>query len=151
MGIALGLAAAAFATCASAQYYDRYSGDRYGQRIDGDQECWNPHAGHYERVRPGDQQNDLDFRRCRLVNGAPAYVEPAPAYIERAPAYVDRAPAYVDRAPAYVERAPMARAGDECWNPHAGHFEAVRPNERQDDLDFSRCRPMGYGYGTRYR
>jgi hypothetical protein len=29
----------------------------------------------------------------------------------------------------------------ECWNPHAGHFEGVRPGERQDDLDFSRCRP----------
>jgi len=28
----------------------------------------------------------------------------------------------------------------ECWNPHAGHFEGVRPGERQDDLDFSRCR-----------
>ena len=44
----------------------------------------------------------------------------------------------------------------ECWNPHAGHFEGVRPGERQDDLDFSRCRPKagevlpypgsGYGY-----
>jgi len=31
----------------------------------------------------------------------------------------------------------------ECWNPHAGHFEGVRPGERQDDLDFSRCRPVG--------
>ena len=45
----------------------------------------------------------------------------------------------------------------ECWNPHAGHFEGVRPNEVQDDLDFSRCRPRGealqrypsYGYGWR--
>jgi hypothetical protein len=34
----------------------------------------------------------------------------------------------------------------ECWNGHARHFEAVRPGEVQDDLDFSRCRPMGYGY-----
>jgi hypothetical protein len=34
----------------------------------------------------------------------------------------------------------------ECWNPHARHFEAVRPGEVQDDLDFSRCRPVGYGY-----
>ena len=25
----------------------------------------------------------------------------------------------------------------ECWNPRAGHFEDVRPGERQDDLDFS--------------
>jgi len=28
----------------------------------------------------------------------------------------------------------------ECWNPRAAHFEGVRPGERQDDLDFSRCR-----------
>ena len=28
----------------------------------------------------------------------------------------------------------------ECWNPRARHYEAVRPGERQDDLDFSRCR-----------
>ena len=32
------------------------------------------------------------------------------------------------------------RYGEECWNPRAGHFERVRPGERQDDLDFSRCR-----------
>lgn len=30
----------------------------------------------------------------------------------------------------------------ECWNPRARHFEEVRPDERQDDLDFSRCRPQ---------
>ena len=39
-------------------------------------------------------------------------------------------------APAYAQ---YDRA-QECWNPHAGHFEGVRPGERQDDLDFSRCR-----------
>jgi hypothetical protein len=39
-------------------------------------------------------------------------------------------------------------AGQECWNPHARHFEAVRPGERQDDLDFSRCRSQN-GYGER--
>ena len=31
----------------------------------------------------------------------------------------------------------------ECWNPRAGHFEGVRPGEVQNDLDFSRCRPVG--------
>ena len=31
----------------------------------------------------------------------------------------------------------------ECWNPGAGHFEGVRPGEVQNDLDFSRCRPVG--------
>jgi hypothetical protein len=28
----------------------------------------------------------------------------------------------------------------ECWNPRARHYEEVRRGERQDDLDFSRCR-----------
>ena len=51
-----------------------------------------------------------------------------------------------------------ARGDWECWNPHAGHFEGVRPGEVQNDLDFSRCRPEGaggvqpypgYGYGWR--
>ena len=31
----------------------------------------------------------------------------------------------------------------ECWNSGAGHFERVRPGERQGDLDFSRCRYIG--------
>jgi hypothetical protein len=34
-----------------------------------------------------------------------------------------------------------SRNGYECWNPRARHFEGVREGERQDDLDFSRCRP----------
>jgi hypothetical protein len=38
----------------------------------------------------------------------------------------------------------------ECWNPHAGHFEGVRPGERQDDLDFSRCRGIGGGRFQEY-
>ena len=55
-------------------------------------------------------------------------------------------------------RDPRFAQGDwECWNPHAGHFEGVRPGEVQNDLDFSRCRPRGgalqpypgYGYGWR--
>jgi hypothetical protein len=28
------------------------------------EECWNPRAGHFEGVRPGETQNDLDFSRC---------------------------------------------------------------------------------------
>ena len=31
------------------------------------QECWNPRAGHFEGVRPGEAQSDLDFSRCRPV------------------------------------------------------------------------------------
>lgn len=41
----------------------------------------------------------------------------------------------------------------ECWNPRAGHFEGVRENEFQDDLDYSQCRIKpgeGYAYGNRY-
>ncbi len=33
----------------------------------------------------------------------------------------------------------------ECWNPRARHYEEVRRGERQDDLDFSRCRTQRYG------
>lgn len=145
IAIAAGALLAALATGASAQYYGY--GGRY---VQGDQECWNPHAGHFERVRPGDVQNDLDFSRCRMTGSA--YAEPLqapPVYAApggSGPAY---APGY-----GYYERGvnPYDRnlsSNDECWNPHAGHFEGVRPGERQDDLDFSRCRPKGYGY--RYR
>jgi hypothetical protein len=41
----------------------------------------------------------------------------------------------------YYRDVPTYRASnEECWNPRAGHYEQVRPYERQDDLDFSRCR-----------
>ena len=39
----------------------------------------------------------------------------------------------------------------ECWNPRARHFEGVREGERQDDLDFSRCRIVSDNYHRRYR
>jgi hypothetical protein len=48
----------ALLACAAAPAYAQY---------DRAQECWNPHAGHFERVRPGETQNDLDFSRCRLM------------------------------------------------------------------------------------
>jgi hypothetical protein len=144
--IAAGALCAALATAASAQYY----GPRYGQRVDGTQECWNPHAGHFEQVRPGERQDDLDFSRCRTqqqyegqVYSAPAY-QPPPVYAnpnERGPAF---APGY-----GWYDNRRGPSSNDECWNPHAGHYEQVRPGESQDDLDFSRCRPMAYGY--RYR
>ena len=51
--------------------------------------------------------------------------------------------------PYYRDRGDVARGGGlECWNPRAGHFESVRPSERQDDLDFGRCR--GAGGDVRY-
>ena len=42
---------------------DAYGRDTANTR----QECWNPRAGHYEEVRAGEFQGDLDFGRCRLV------------------------------------------------------------------------------------
>ncbi|MFZ3323476.1 MAG: hypothetical protein WA190_13970 [Usitatibacter sp.] len=73
-------------------------------------ECWNQNAGHYEAVRPGERQNDLDFNRCH----------------------------YIGESSRDEKRWNSGR--QECWNPRAGHFEAVRNGEHQDDLDFSRCR-----------
>jgi hypothetical protein len=54
---------------------DRWRGDRWTR---GDWECWNPHAGHFEGVRPGEVQNDLDFSRCR-PEGAGG-LQPYPGY-----------------------------------------------------------------------
>jgi hypothetical protein len=137
IAIAIGALAAAAAASASADVY-------YGSRayyspepsLNSNIECWNPHARHFEQVRPGERQDDLDKNNCRNLGAPVVAYEPVPVAPAPAPAY------YYDR---------RAYAGDECWNPHAGHFEAVRPGERQDDLDFSRCRPEGYRYAYRYR
>lgn len=132
--ITMGAVLAVAAASASA---DAYYGSRgyYSPEptLNSNLECWNPHARHFEQVRPGERQDDLDKGNCR--NMAVAY-EPVPMAPAPAPAY------YYDR---------RASSGDECWNPHAGHFEQVRPGERQNDLDFSRCRPEGYRYADRYR
>ncbi len=45
---------------------DRWRDQRYAWRR-GEYECWNPRAGHYEGVREGEYQDDLDFSRCRLI------------------------------------------------------------------------------------
>jgi hypothetical protein len=45
-----------------------------------------------------------------------------------------------DRAREERWRAERGGYRYECWNPRARHFESVREGERQDDLDFSRCR-----------
>src|SRR5262245_49670266 len=109
------------ATSASAQvYYDRtYTYDPYNRyELRAGDECWNPRAGHFEAVRPGEVQNDLDFSRCRAIGGR---------YSERR---------YYNRD--YRDYRSDAR--QECWNPRAGHYEEVRPGEFQGDLDFGRCR-----------
>jgi hypothetical protein len=37
----------------------------YGNNTDRPRECWNPRAGHFENVREGTYQGDLDYSRCR--------------------------------------------------------------------------------------
>jgi hypothetical protein len=121
IALAAGALLAAAATGASAQvYYDRaYTYDPYNRyELRAGDECWNPRAGHFEAVRPGEVQNDLDFSRCRPMGGR---------YYERR---------YYDRG--------YGELRQECWNPRAGHFEEVRPGEFQNDLDFGRCRMARY-------
>lgn len=116
------LATAAAATASAATYYR--TADTYWAPtpiVDGSHECWNPRAGHFEQVRPGEYQGDLDFARCRAI-GSSYYYEPR--YESR---YYDERRAYRDTR-------------QECWNPRARHYEEVRPGEVQNDLDYSRCR-----------
>jgi hypothetical protein len=124
IAIALGTAAAALATAASAQvYYNPYP--RYDVPVAAS-ECWNPRAGRFEQVRPGEYQDDLDMSRCRVIGTA-----------------------YDDRH--YYDNRVYRDAREECWNRHARTFEAVRPGERQDDLDYGRCRVISAERYYRYR
>ena len=114
--IALATAAllAGLSTGALAQSYERPIYERspsYDRAPE--QECWNRGANHFERVRPGETQNDLDFRRCHVIG----YTVPDPR-----------------------ERRDVRERRQECWNPRAGHYEGVRPGDVQNDLDFNRCR-----------
>ena len=114
-------------------------------QYDGGEECWNPRAGHFERVRPGEYQNDLDFSRCRSLGYRrdrwPPDV-PHECWTPHARHFERVRPGEVQDDLDFSVCHPIARSGGrECWNPRAGHFEAVREGERQDDLDFSRCRP----------
>jgi hypothetical protein len=38
----------------------------------------------------------------------------------------------------------------ECWNFRAREFERAREGEYQDDLDYTRCRPLRYEYRAEY-
>ena len=127
IAIALGAAAIALATMASAQVY--YSPNPRAEWRETNSECWNPRAGHFEQVRPGEYQNDLDRSRCRVIGG------------ER---YDNR---YENRYDNRVQR----DANEECWNPRARTFEQVRPGEYQDDLDYGRCRVISGERYYRYR
>jgi hypothetical protein len=125
------LATAASAAFAQGRQYDPAWPDR-NPDWRGGQECWNPRAGHFEAVRPGEFQGDLDFGRCRGISGS-YYVVPADRTY-----YNDR---YVGRV--YRDRV-YGDTREECWNPRAGHFEEVRRGEFQNDLDFRRCRVVRY-------
>lgn len=141
LAIAAATILAALATSASAQtYYERPSGD---------QECFNPRAGHFERVRPGERQNDLDFRRCRAVDTREQECfNPRAGNFERVRPGETQNDLDFRRCHfvgyAMPERGEMRRETrerrQECWNPRARHYEEVRPSETQDDLDFDRCR-----------
>jgi hypothetical protein len=112
IAIALGslVIAASGAAFAQDAYYRHQGNEAFRTVADQERECWNSRAGHFERVRPGERQGDLDFNNCRFIGEVPR------------------------------DARNWSSGRQECWNPHARHFEAVRTGERQDDLDFSRCR-----------
>jgi hypothetical protein len=132
---------AAAASVASAQWGRQYDPAWPDRNPDwrGGQECWNPRAGHFEAVRPGEVQNDLDFGNCR---GAPAYGNNY--YVVPADRYVAPADRYVGRIYRDDQRYGYANSREECWNPRACHFEEVRRGEYQNDLDYRRCRIARY-------
>lgn len=125
IAVALGTVATALATMASAQvYYHPYA---RAELRDANSECWNPRAGHFEQVRPGEYQDDLDMSRCRAVGG------------------------YDYRYDNRYDNRVFRDSREECWNHRARSFEQVRPGERQDDLDYSRCRLISSERYYRYR
>ena len=124
LAIAVGSILTTVAATASADIYvgRTYYPDRYySGPLTSAHECWNPRAGHFERVRPGEYQGDLDFRNCRVMGDA------------------------------YYDTRTYRDVRQECWNPRARHFEELRPGEFQDDLDRSRCRMISterYAYAA---
>jgi hypothetical protein len=121
LAIVAGALLATVAATASAQVYWRNYDPYYVDRSN--QECWNPRAGHFEQVRPGEYQGDLDFRNCRMM-GSSYYYQPQP------------------QSRYYYERDYRGLPRQECWNPGARHYEEVRPGEFQGDLDMNRCRVL---------
>jgi hypothetical protein len=119
LAIAMGTLLTTVAATASAQVYIERVDPYYG-RYTSSHECWNPRAGHFEQVRPGEYQGDLDFGRCRMIGDR----------------WADRGTYYDNR----YEQRGYGVAREECWNPRARHFEEVRRGEIQNDLDYTRCR-----------
>jgi hypothetical protein len=143
IAIAAATILAGLTTSVSAQTYERPAYDRVG-----DQECFNSRAGHFERVRPGEPQGDLDFRRCRAVETREQECfNPRAGNFERVrPGETQndldfRRCHFVGYAmPEARERRDVRERRQECWNPGARHYEEVRRGEEQNDLDFDRCR-----------
>ena len=146
IAVAVGSMMVAASMVASAQSYN----SRDPNRAVADQECWNQGAGHYERVRSGERQNDLDFNRCRFVGEAPRDVNrwnsgreecwnPRANHLEAVRSGERQDDLDFSRC-RHIRDSNERVANRECWNQGAGHYEAVRPGERQSDLDFSRCR-----------
>jgi hypothetical protein len=121
----------------------------------GSEECWNPRAGHFEAVRPGERQNDLDFSHCRIRgysrdnwrnDEARECWNPGARHFEAVRPGERQDDLDFSRCHPAGGRSNRDNRDNrddrdrECWNPRAGHYEAVRPGERQDDLDFNRCR-----------
>jgi len=152
IAIAVGSMMIAACTAAFAQSaYDRNQANEAFRTVaDQERECWNQGAGHYERVRPGERQGDLDFGRCRYIGEVPRDAKrwssgsqecwnPRAGHFEAVRSGERQDDLDFSRC-RNTRRSDERRAGKECWNRGAGHYEAVRPGERQDDLDFSRCR-----------
>ena len=138
--IAATLALAALSVPAAAQQYRNDPNWRQAE------ECWNTQAGRFERVRPGETQNDLDYSRCRPTGTLRD--DARECWNSRARSFEAVRPGErqddldMNRCHPIAERG-YARGRDEpreCWNSRARRFETVRPGERQDDLDMSRCR-----------
>jgi hypothetical protein len=116
---------------ASAQVYYQRPYDAYPRIVD--QECWNPRAGHYEGVRPGEVQNDLDFSRCRALGMRHDH--------ERLILGERRYPWQGREPERQLYRDSSRGFSTECWNPREERWDVLHPGEIQDNLDKNRCRP----------
>ena len=139
LALAAGAVIATVSASAFAQvYYTRpHTYDPYLNSRTANQECWNPRARHYEGVRPGETQNDLDFSRCRAI-GERNYEERRYYGEQR---YAD--PRYADPRSGERQLYKDSWIGftTECWNPGENRWEVMRPGEIQDSLDRNKCRP----------
>ena len=141
--------AAAGVALAQGNYSRERNNETYRAVADPERECWNSGAGHFERVRPGERQGDLDFSRCRYIgevardegwsSGRQECWNPGARHFEGVRPGERQDDLDFSRC-RNIRDSVASSIRQECWNQRAGHFEDVRPGERQDDLDFSRCR-----------